>query len=320
MNKAVYLQKKYYFCNVKQSLQIHNLNSEHMKRFIWILFVPFFLQSCGESEKELQLQAQVDSLKQITGADSQTINEYLKAFNEIQANLDEIKDKEKIITSRASVEGELGESEVTAINEDITAIYDMMQENKDKLASLKKKLKNSDKKVAEFQKTVDKLTAEMTLKGQELESLRTLLEQKNVDIAVLNEKVESLETDVEVLETDKTEKEQTIAEQDKALNTAYSVVGNVKELETKGVITREGGFVGIGGVKKINQDVEGFATIDIRKVKEFDLRDAKSVKLLTTHPDAAYEFQMNGKNYSKLVIKDHEKFWKGSKYLVVTIK
>ncbi len=291
-----------------------------MKRFIWILIVPFFLQSCGESEQEKQLKAQVDSLKQITGADSQTINEYLKAFNEIQANLDEIKDKEKIITTKASTEGELGETDVESINTDINAIYDLMNENKEKLAALKKKLKNSDSKVAQFQQTIERLTAETTQKGQELENLRTLLEQKNVDIASLNEKVENLETDVEELSTEKTEKEATIAEQDKALNSAFYVIGTLKELKDKKVISSAGGFVGIGGVKKINEDYEGFTTIDIRKVKEFYINDASAVTLLTTHPDASFEFVMNGKKYSKLVVKDHEKFWKISKYLVISLK
>ncbi len=291
-----------------------------MRRYFLILLIPFFLLSCGESEKEKALQAKVDSLKAVTGADSQTINDYLKAFNEIQANLDEIKDREKIITSHTNSDGELGETDVTSINEDITAIYALMAENKDKLAYLKKKLRKSDSKMAQFQATIERLTAETTEKGQELEALKTLLEQKNVDIAQLNETVENLETDVEQLKNETTEKTETINEQDKALHTAYFVIANAKELKERKIITTSGGFIGIGGVKKINQNTEAFTEIDTRKVTEFELNDAKSVNVITSHSDDSYEFVMNGKLYSKLVVKNPDKFWSMSKYLVISTK
>lgn len=291
-----------------------------MKRYLLLLIIPIVISACGPTEKEKKLQAKVDSLTQVTGEDSQTINEYLKAFNEIQANLDEIKDKESIINSRASGDSELGEADVDAINTDISAIYELMQENKEKLSYLKKKLRNSGKKMSEFQATIERLTLETEQKKQEIDNLRTELEAKDVHIAELTEEVDSLETDLSDLENENIEKEETIGEQDKALHRAYYVVGSMNELKEKEVVTTEGGFIGIGGVKKINEDTEGFTTIDIREVTEFDLNNARKVTVITSHPDEAYEFEMNGKEYSKLIVKDTLKFWKMSKYLVVSLK
>jgi prefoldin subunit 5 len=286
---------------------------------LFLLFLPLFF-ACGPSAEELKLQAQVDSLQKITGADSQTINEYMKAFNEIQGNLDQIKEKEKIISTRTSGDVELNQTDKDKINEDITSIYQMMLDNKTKLAYLKKKLKNSDNKVAEFQKTITHLTEEMNQKEQQLTELKAQLEKKDFDIAALNEKIKTMNANVENLQSETSQKSETINEQDKKLHTAHYVVGTKKELRDKGIITTEGGFIGIGGVQKISETTKGFTDIDIREVKEISLGGVGKAMILTDHPKDSYELvEANGK-VTTLKIKDIDNFWTLSKFLVVIIK
>jgi predicted RNase H-like nuclease (RuvC/YqgF family) len=286
---------------------------------LFLLILPLFF-ACGPSAEELKLQATVDSLQKVTGADSETINEYMKSFNEIQNNLDQIKEKEKIISTRTSGDVELNQTDKDRINEDITSIYQMMIDNKNKLAYLKKKLKNSDTKVAEFQKTITRLTEEMNQKESQLADLKATLEKKDFDIAALNEKITTMNENVENLESETNQKTETINEQDKKLHTAHYVVGKKKELQEKGVITTEGGFIGIGGVQKISETTSGFTDIDIREVKEISLGGTSKAMLLTDHPKDSYELVEENGKVTTLIIKDYENFWKLSKFLVVIVK
>ncbi len=299
---------------------VYNTKFLLMKRYLIILLIPFIF-ACGETEEEKLLKERVDSLTAVTGADSQTINEYLKAFNEIQANLDEIKEKERIISTRASGDIELEGSDLESINTDINSIYELMTENKKKLAYLRNKIKKSNSKVGEFKKTIERYTIEMNKKDLDINELKATLEQKNIHIAELEGNLNQLNENYETLQTISENQDQVISEQDEALNTAYYVIGTKAELKEKGIITKEGGFIGLGGIKKINESSSSFIKIDIRNITELALNDASKVLLLTNHPDGSFSYEQDDKdNYKKIKINDITKFWKISKYLVVIIK
>ena len=46
----------------------------------------------------------------------------------------------------------------------------------------------------------------------------------------------------------------------------------------------------------------------------------KSAKVLTNHPDGSYSLEKNDEGLYELYVKDIEKFWGGSRYLVVQVK
>ncbi len=148
-----------------------------MKKYLILLLIPFFF-SCGESEEELRLKSQVDSLMNITAGDEASINEYLKAFNEIQQNLNEIKTKENIITTKTIGDVELEETDVDGITNDILAIYELMQENKKKLAYLRNKIDKSNSKNKELRTTIKLLNDNIVQKDLDLSNLTMLLEEK----------------------------------------------------------------------------------------------------------------------------------------------
>ncbi len=291
-----------------------------MKKYLVLLLIPLFF-ACGKSKEEIRLEREVDSLKRITSQDSESINEYLRVFNEIQQNINEIKQKENIITTKTTGDNELEETDVEAINNDILAIYEMMQENKKKLSYLRRKLAKSNNKNSELKKTIALLNENIARKDVEMADLRAQLQQKNIDISGLNAKLDSLNKSYNELSLENESKDVIIESQDAQINTAYYIIDSKKNLKEKGILESDGGFIGIGSNTKVKLNESEFKQIDIREVTSFDLNDAKKVQLITDHPEGSYEFLKNDKGrYSELSVTNPEEFWKMSKYLVISVK
>ena len=71
-------------------------------------------------------------------------------------------------------------------------------------------------------------------------------------------------------------KEKVITQKVDELNTAYYTLGTEKELIANKVMTKSGGFIGIGRNKKVQQDFnrEYFKKIDITKTTSFTNKTA----------------------------------------------
>jgi len=291
-----------------------------MKKYLILLLIPLFF-ACGKSKEEIRLEKQVDSLKSITSEDQESITSYLKTFNEIQENINTIKEKENIITTKTVGDNELEDTDVEAINNDILAIYEMMQENKKKLLYLRSRLNKSNSKNSELKKTIQLLNANVVQKDIEMTDLRMKLEQKNIDISGLNAKIDSLNQDFNELTLENESKDVIIESQETLMNTAFYIIDSKKSLKNKGILESDGGFIGIGSNTKVKLKESEFKQIDIRDSLEFSLNNAKKVQLITDHPDGSFRFEKatNG-NYDKLIVTNPDEFWKMSKYLVISVK
>jgi chromosome segregation ATPase len=285
-----------------------------------ILSVSLFF-ACGESgptEKELALEAKIDSLQDLREKDKESIKEYVSAINEIQAGLDKIKQQEKILVNRASSDNELQESDVEMINNDIETIYEMMVENRKKLDYLRNKLNKSGNEMAEFKTSVEQLTAQLNEKDMEIKELQAIIQQKDLDLKKLSERLNEMAVNIERLEDETAEKAEVIEEQEDELNTAYYVIGDKSFLKDKNVITKEGGFIGIGGVQKIRKSSSAFTEIDIREKTEIELESVSKLTFLTDHPESSYSAETDeNEKYIRLKISDPQAFWGKSKYLVI---
>ncbi len=284
-----------------------------MKKYL-ILFIPLaMLTACQDYKAEIEkLKSEKEMLVESASYRDSTINSFLQSFNEIEANLEEISQRQADISDQSGP-GELKKSQVDRIRENIAAINTLMKDNKDKLAQLSKQLKSSNFKLKELEKM--------------LASYNEQLEEKNQQLALVNEElskmkvqVESLNTQLVVLNDDNLLKQSTIETQVKELNKAFVVTGTSKQLEEQQVIVRTGGFLGIGKEEKLNSDINrgAFNAIDITQTNVIPL-EAKDVELLTYHPEDSYDIKYNGKEADELVITDPKKFWEGSRYLVVMI-
>lgn len=286
-----------------------------MKKIIYLLLIPvlFSCEDVKENPEYIRLQNERDSLAGLASADAVTINGYLADFNDIQANLDRIKEAEKLVSVNASSQ-ENALNQKDQINHDMQLIYDLMQKNKETIAGLRRKLKKSDARLVELEKMMAGLQKQLEERDVEISTLKTRLEQMNF-------KVEILTANVDSLKTENVNKENVIANKTEELNTAWYVYGTKKELQEHQVITKEGGFIGIGRIEKLmdgfNKDY--FTKVDITKLTEITL-NVKKAHLVTSHSSSSYKLEGSDKKVEKLVIKNQAEFWSTSKYLVIVVE
>lgn len=282
-----------------------------MKKIVYLLgFLPFMFSCGGSSDGALSVE---DSLTAVSGGQAvridkqdSSIQSFIRGFNEIQDNLDEIKKKEKIV-SEISMDPEARKSKEQQIVDDIQSIYDIMNKNKQRLASMKSKLKESNKKNDELEKFIARLTTEIEEKDATINDLKGQLERLNVEMTALNLNYEEA-TQESSLKTEK-------------LNTAYYAFGTSKELIKNNVLTKEGGFIGMGKTAKMKEDFNKgyFTKVDVSVLTEIVL-GAKKAKFITTHPASSYKIEGKDGNAEKIVITNAEDFWSASKYLVLVVE
>jgi chromosome segregation ATPase len=282
-----------------------------MKKYFFLLLIPVFF-ACGRAaeKKAQELQSKTDSLMSQTMQKDEAINEFIRSINDIQGTLDTIKQKENIINLTTDRGGELKLSAKDQIKNDIQTIYSLMQKNKETISALSKKLKNSSLKVDELNKMVERLNKDLADKASQIEDLRNKLSKLNASFEMANLKIDTLSRTVKDQGSQLNNQSQTIASQDEALNTAYYVIGNNKELKKNGVI--KSGEV----LSDFNKDL--FTKIDVRKVTEISIL-SKKAKILSSHPSSAYKFTGDKKVIQALQILDYKAFWSNSKYLVIVV-
>lgn len=276
---------------------------------VTLLTASAFFTACGNGEKEANPLA--DSLQEVNSGLNGKLNqkelalqEFISTFNEIQDNLNTIKEKEKIVTKN-SVGGDVKNKE-DQIKEDIQAIYDLMGRNKSRINSLSRKLKASNLKLEGMQTMIENLQASLNLKDEEITDLKNKIESLNIELSALN-------TDYKDIQTESDLKTQVI-------KTAYYAFGTSKELKEKNIISKEGGFIGIGKTSKLKEDFnkEYFTKVNIDEVTSINI-GAKKAKIITTHPSGSYKL-IGEKTVEKIEITNAEEFWSVSKYLVIIIE
>ncbi|MDF1671906.1 MAG: hypothetical protein P1U41_00235 [Vicingaceae bacterium] len=253
-----------------------------------------------EAEK-LESNGQLDDKEEL-------IVEFIGDMNEIQANLAQIKERENLMTARFDKGNvEMNETMRDEIMGDIEMINNLLLENKNKMVSLNSRLKKSNLKIVELEKMIENMTMQIQEKDAQIANLQTQLAEANVQLAVLFEEYNN--------------RLEEMGNQEDKLNKAFYCYGSSKELLEQGVLTKEGGFIGIGKTKKLSDDFnkEYFTQVDITLFSEIAL-NAKKAKLITNHSPESYKIEGTDGSAEKLVITDAEKFWASSKYLVVIVE
>ncbi len=285
-----------------------------MKKIAVIISACFLVFGCTDYKSQVErLTQEKQALVAEASFKDSTIHEFIEGFNEVESNLQEIQQKQNII-SRNTQNTEIKSSSKARINESIAAINTLMEENRKKIAELNKKLKTYRGRVAEFDKMVRNLNEQITAKDQEMAQL-------NDQLLALNEKVANLNSTVDTLTLQGNEKTQVIETQTAALHKAYYTTGTSKELVGKQVISKEGGFLGLGKSKELKEDfnASAFTSVDITKFEKIEI-SAKDAELVTNHPSGSYKIERTeNKEVKDLLITDPEKFWSSSKYLVVVV-
>ncbi len=249
---------------------------------------------------------------QLTQRDSM-INDWLITFDEIEKNLNAIKQRENILNVKAS-EGELSKTKKDQVLEDIRYINSLIEENNKKIARLNAQLKKSGTTITGLQTRIAELEASMRQYESEITQLKSILVTKDSEIEQLNTRVYALKDTLNM-------KDETISQQTSELNKAFLATGTFRDLKAKGLLLKEGGFLGIGRKESLAADFPDslFKTIDVTRTKTIPV-NSKNARLITEHPTGSYEMiRENEKSIAYIEIKNPGEFWKISKYAVVEI-
>jgi hypothetical protein len=283
-----------------------------MKTQFLVFAAMIAITSCNNSasnEELLKIKdlAKADSLNAVQANQKDSLlSSYLNDLNEIQENLDRIKEREKIITMKPV---EINAGNKQSVVAEVKELDDWIVSNDKKMTALEARLKKMDKKNIKLESLVANLTKEVTDKDEEITAMQAKLSGADDSLKFITARFND---SIVVIKKQRAQ----MAE----MNTVYYITGTMKQLEEKGIIDKDGGFIGIGRVAELNPDANSSAFIkaNLGNLKGISLH-GKFRRFITTHPDKAYQVVSGGKADS-IVINTPVNFWSESKYLVVAVK
>lgn len=250
---------------------------------------------------------------EMLAAKNATEDTLYKTINEIDNGLNAIREDQGLLTE-ANAEKFSKKEEILRTIRDISSL---MEQNKEKIKKLNGQLASLRSQRSKMKTENEELKQFITQKEEEMVGLQSLMTDQTTTINYLNQVVSDLKlANNAVTETNR--------KMDTQLHKAYFAMGSYKELKAHNVVERNGGLLGLGSTKEMKDDFDQqyFTEIDIRQVKTIPV-GSKKAKLVTHHPVGSYEWEKgpDGKgNTEALTIKDPEKFWAASKYLVVEVR
>ena len=289
-----------------------------MKKILLILatVAPLFFAACtGEDPEKTAALQKADSLQKVIDAKDGEIDALFEVLNEIETNLTEISNRYSKVNNLKQGNPEMNSRVRGQITDQLAVIENMLAQNKQKIASLTEKINSLGQENSKLQEFIDGLNARMSDQEMQISDLMNELTISKATIKKLSENVNDLTQANQ-------EKDDYIAYQTAEANKAYYIVGSYKELKEMGIVSKSGGFIGIG--KKQNtsadMDISKFQTIDRSKVTTITINQRKA-EVISKHPEGSYQLVMDEndtKTVAYLVIKDASAFWRYTNYLVVS--
>jgi len=297
-----------------------------MKKTTTVLFVAvmsLMMFSCSTKTKKenTALKAEIAELKkqnaELTGEAfdmASDVSEYRHMLEEIEKNVAAYDDKNHTVKSIMTSDNNNEEVEEDILLH-IEHMHGLMENSKHKVAYLEKNVKklrqvdNADhKQIHMLEMEVRDMAHIIVARDREIDALHQIVISEVVDIAVLVEAYNEQSMYTDVLK--------------EIINTAFFVAGTKKELKDHGILDMEGGFIGIGRVKTLNDNasLEFMIPIDIDKTDIIEL-DGKKAELVTPHPEDSYTITYDkDKKITLLGISNKLHFWQETNYLVIEIK
>lgn len=271
----------------------------------------------SKKNAEAIAQRSIDSMQQIVDSKDGEINALFDVLNEIEDNLSLISSKYTSVQEMKRGNVESNHNVRGEINTQMSTIEKMLSENKKKMADLNARISKMGKEKAQLQEFVDKLQARMNEQETQINELTGELQRHKILVATLNQTVDTLTTS-------NMQKDETIARQTAEANKAYFIVGTYSELKDLGVVSKSGGFIGIGKKQSANMDMptEHFTTIDRTKVTTITVGQKNAI-VISKHPADSYELikdESNDNVVAYLKILNPASFWRYTSYLVISTK
>ena len=292
-----------------------------MKKVVTVLalaLVAMAFAACNMHQEELDAAIKKnDSLSMIIQNKNSELDSLFSTLNEIEENLMAVNSRYNAVQElrRANIEGQPNvKSQITA---QIKDIENLMAANRQKIASLQAKINTDSKESTRLQELVSHQEERIAQQESQIAQLLTELENNKVLIKKLNQDVSDLTTSNE-------QKEQYIKQQTAEANRAYYVVGSYSDLNEAGIVSKAGGFIGIGRRQGTNSEMplDRFTQIDRTKVTTIPINMKKAL-VVSKHPENSYELVMDENDdrmVSYLRILNPAKFWEQTRFLVISTK
>lgn len=257
------------------------------------------------------LKAENDELSRASSKMEVSINKYKTTLDEIDKNLSEIAENQELVGElKRDLKGSNDKDVAETINNRISNINAMMENSRVKIMNLDNSLVKlrqqtgvKSEEIMSLDKRLDETSQRLIDKENEITELRNSLERELQELGV------------------ELENQLLLANELKAkLNKAFYLVADSRTLKEKEVITKEGGFIGIGQVKMLNAEAADslFNKAEKDQLKFIQL-DSKKAKLITNHPEGSYEIVENSDKIERLNILSPNDFWKDTNYLVIEV-
>ena len=275
------------------------------------------LASCGGQQNPSTSQSELE--RELAAKDS-LLNEVFYSLNEISANLNEIKDREGLITENASVDASLDQQ--AQIFADIAAINALLERNKaslNHLGDMTEQLRRSNVQVKELETLISGFAKQIQDKDTDIALLRIDLENMRILVDQLNVLADSLRSDTHQLGQTNQMLESRVDEQEGAINMVYYIVGRERDLRDADIVDKSG-FIGRTVTMSGQYSLDKFTRVDRRNLERV-LVGQRRATIVTPHPAGSYQLEMGENNLlNTIVITDPERFWETSKVLVVSYK
>ena len=207
---------------------------------------------------------------------------------------------------------------------EIAMIDDLIIRSNANIQELTNKVKSSDIKLGIFQKRINSLQANLFDRQAVITDLRTEINTKDQAIELMTVQADSLTTTINAKVEEIGQKElelKQVTALNNELNKGYMAIGTFEELQEKGVVDKEGGFLGfIGRTVALQDDAQDdvFVEFDKREISQLRIQ-ASELALVSNHPTGSYTIlPTDEENIKILEITDPDAFWQISQYLVIS--
>ena len=282
-----------------------------------VFAVIFIVRENRFKEQRTEAQMVHENLNGIIEHRDSVINDLVLTFNEIEKDMNIVREQENLLALSVDDPEFTNDVRERIVNE-IQKMNTMLEENRAKVKALNKQLKASGLKMAALEDKMVDLQASLEQRDSSINVLKTDLVSRDFQLAELNTVIDSL--DMEVVEREETiqVKDALISQNLAELDKAFLAAGNYKELEEKGIVAKEGGFLGLGKSKVVPASLtdSDFDQISISQTDRIDIH-AKKMELISNHPVDSYQVVSNDSIVEYIQITQPQMFWKKTRYAVV---
>jgi len=286
-----------------------------MKYIPIVLAAALIVGGCGKNEelekRNAELQSKHSQLEQELTSRDQYIEEITNSVNEVYNNLETIRSKEKLM---------MNESNQMEAAKKLTR-EEIRQRLISEISSIDTTLRKNRKKIDELQSKVNSYRAQFASLRTLVANLKKTIEEREASIAELELKVTGLQREVGEKTQMLAERDATISVQTHQMNTGFYVVGSRRDLETKGIIRNEGGFLwGLLGSTTVL--ASGFNREYFKPINKWDDKTIEVKgninEIIPKRNTEFYSMREPFNHQSVLNIVEPTKFWQDNYLVIIT--